>query len=292
MLLITGATGFLGSELISALLKQNLKFKALTRNPEDALILGKKGLQTSLGDITDRKAVENAAKGCDSIIHAAAVIRGTKEEYEKVNVEGTRNILEAARKEKATHIIFLSTILAAYEKTTDYGKSKLEGENLIKESGIPYTILRLSLAYKDNDDKTIGKIIKAVKLLPVIPLMGNGQNILQPVHAKDVAAATAIAANKKPENKTYYLAGPQITFRNMVKAIAAELKLKRTLMPVPKPVVKAAVAILAAATLHKLFTSDQLEFILAGKTFSYEEAAKDLKFNPIQFGEGIRRIHA
>ncbi len=288
MLLLTGATGFLGDEIVRALLAKKIRVRCLARKKEDAERL-RKNCAVAMGDITGEQAVANAAKGCDVIIHGAAIIRGTKEEYERTNIQGTRNIVEAARKAKAKHIIFLSTILAAYEKTTSYGKSKLAGEEIIKNSGVPHTILRLSIAYKEGDNKTIGKLIALVKKLPVVPVIAGRSEKLQPVYAKDVAKAIASAASRKPRNKTYYLAGPVITFEELMKTMAAALAVKRMFLPMPKPIMKMAVAVYSTLTLHKSFTNEQLDFILAGKAFEYEDATKDLGFSPISFNEGARK---
>ncbi len=289
MILLTGATGFLGAELLARL--KGRRFRCLTRSPEAVARLKKYGCEVVLGDITEKVSVGKAAREVGVVIHAAALIKADSiSDYRSVNVEGTRNLVEAAKKAKVRNFIFLSSIVAAYERTTDYGKSKLEAEEVVKNSGLPFTILRISVMYGKNDTKTLGSLVRIIKKSPVIPLIGFGNSPLQPVYAGDVASAILNAANKRPSCKTYYLAGPVVKYRDMVGAIASALELKRILLPVPPFILK--LLLFASSTfLHqKSFSVNQLNFLSSGKVFSFEDASRDLGFSPLGFSEGLDKL--
>ncbi len=278
MLLVTGATGFLGSETIIAL--GNRKIRCLVRSHAKT----PKGCEPIIGDINDIPAVERAVDGMDTIVHGAAIINGSRDEYQKVNIEGTRSIVEAAKKARVKHFIFISSILAAYEKTTDYGKSKLEGEKIVRESGLPHTILRLSLVYKKNDDKTIGRLIRLVKKLPIIPI---ARGSFQPAYIEDVAMAIAASADKAPKNLTYNLVGPPITLKEAVLAIKRRLKVRRILLPIPKPMMK--LGLMMTGMVAKTFSKEQFGFLTEARTFEWEEAARELNFRPKSLEEGLSK---
>lgn len=289
MILLTGATGFFGKEIVKKL--RGNKLKCLVRNPDAASFLKKYGCSIAGGDITDKTSVQKAVKGADVVVHAAAVVTAkSNSDYERVNIQGTKNVVEAAKTAKVRHFVFISTILAAYPKSTPYSRSKVEGEAIVKDSGIPYTILRVSLVYNDNDTKTIGKLARIIRKSPVIPLVGSGRSVIQPVYAGDAASAIAAAASKKPSNKTYYLAGPPVVYRDMVKAIASQLKVRRLLLPLPLFILKPMMLVYSFLSRKSSFNARQLDFLTANLRFNYAPASEDLSFNPVDFSDGVKKL--
>jgi len=160
--LVTGANGKLGRELIKSLLKKGDVVRALVRSKENIVELPP-GVVPYIGDITHQKVLDDACNGVDNVYHLAAAVseyKYTTEELIHINVEGTRNVLDAAEKGGAKHFIFTSTVDVYGRKRRDvlteesplkpsdkYGYSKMLAENIVKEyaNTLPYTILGLLL---------------------------------------------------------------------------------------------------------------------------------------------------
>lgn len=276
-ILLTGASGFLGRELLKRL-KGAHRFVRKSSGMKDEFV----------GDITDRDSVARAVSGSGVVVHAAAVVKGSRSDYKRVNVEGTRNLVEAAVKAGIRHFVFVSTILAAYERTTAYGRSKLAAEEIVRNSGLPFTIFRVSIMYGRHDTFTIGRLAFLVRKSPVVPLVGFGNCLLQPVYVGDAAAAIAVAAKSRPRNKTYYLAGPPVTLRSIVQEIASHLGVRRLFVPFPPLLLKAAVFFLGLA--GSAFNPSQLDFLASGRVFDCGEAKRDFKFSPAGIREGLRLV--
>jgi NADH dehydrogenase len=274
-MLLTGASGFLGRELLKRLKGARCPVR------KSAGVKGK-----FVWDITDRNSVAQAVSGSGVVVHAAAVVRGSRSDYERVNVEGTRNLVEAAVKARVRHFIFVSTILAAYEKTTAYGRSKLAAEEIVRNSGLPFTIFRVSIMYGRHDTLAIGRLASIVRKSPVVPLIGFGNCLIQPVYVGDVAAAIAVAAKSRPRNKTYYLTGLPVSLRSIVQEIASQLGIRRLFVPFPYLLLKTAVFFLDLT--RSAFNPSQLDFLAAGRVFDCGEAERDFKFSPIGIRKGLR----
>ncbi|MBI3036821.1 NAD-dependent epimerase/dehydratase family protein [Candidatus Woesearchaeota archaeon] len=292
MLLLTGATGFLGMELLKML--KGKRLRCLVRDVSAASRLEKCGCGLAIGDLSDKGAVSRAVKGVDIIIHAAAVIKARDSaDYLRVNVDGTRNLVEAAKSSKVKHFIFLSSVLASYQNTTPYGKSKLAAEEIVRNSGVPFTILRISLIYGEKDTRAIGGLVGFIKRSPVVPILGSGSSPLQPVYVGDAVKAVVAASESRPKGRMYYIAGPAITYRELVKAIVSGLRLKRLLISVPPFALKMALMIFGLLPI-KLFKSafdrSQLDFLSANRVFRCDDAARDFRFSPLAFSEGLKKI--
>lgn len=292
MLLLTGVTGFVGNELLKKLKNlQHEKFRCLVRNLSSASLVKAYNGAAVIGDITDRPSVRKAVKGADTVIHAAAVIKAKDpRDYLDVNVAGTKNLVDEAKRAGVKHFIFMSSILAAYAKTTPYGRSKLAAEEVVRRSGLPYTILRISSIYKKNDDKAIGSLLSFIKKSPIIPLIGFGSITLQPVHIDDVALAVLAASRKRPKNATYYIVGPAITYRELLKAMTEGLRVRRMFLPVPAALLKWLLLASSFILPQKSLSTAQVDFLTANKVFSYEEARRDLGFSPLPFQQGLKKI--
>ena len=282
-ILITGTTGFVGMHLVDELKKYNYKVKCLVRKN-----LEKAGIELIYGNLSNKDSIDAATKNTDIIIHLAGVIKAKKEDYEKINVGGTKNLVDSSIKNNVKKIIFFSSILVK-EKDDPYGQSKLKSELLIQESGINYTIFRPTIIYGSGDKKNITKLIKLVKKYPVIPVWGGGDYLIQPVHVNDVVKTTALAIkNKKTDGKIYNIAGPSpISYNNMIDIISKNLNKKRVKMHIPLFLFKPFVYIYQTFSKNPVITTKQLSYLTKNNIVDIAEAKRDLKFNPIDIEEGL-----
>jgi len=177
MILITGGTGYVGKELLKSL------------NADDVKILARKGslipknYEAVYGDLMDKDSLVKAVDKVDCVVHLAAVTHARNmSEFYKINVEGTKNLVEACKNSKVKRFIFISSMAVCRKYLDDYGKSKRDAEEIIKNSGLSYVILRPTMIY-GGDSEVIKRFISYVKKIPfIIPMIGKGSGKIQPVH--------------------------------------------------------------------------------------------------------------
>ncbi|HWN22544.1 MAG TPA: complex I NDUFA9 subunit family protein [Gaiellaceae bacterium] len=210
MILITGGTGFVGSRIVHALRAEDRAVRALVRNPDDAGRLRAWGCEPVAGDMTDAASLRAAVEGCDAVIHLVAILQGKPSEFERVMVQGTRD-LAAAAKDAGVRRFVLMSALGFDARTKDlvpYYSAKWQQEQDVKASGLEHVIFRPSFIF-GPEGGALQQFKKIAKLAPVTPIPGPGTQRIQPIWVEDVAAYFADAVDK-PEaaNRTFELGGP------------------------------------------------------------------------------------
>src|SRR3989344_7258422 len=175
-ILVTGASGFVGKNLIKHLNKYNVNILSRKKIFGDGVFVG---------DLFDKKILLDASK-VDIVIHLAGISDGN---VFKINYEGTRNLVDACVENKVKKFIFISSFDAILE--TDYGKSKLKAEDYIKNSGLNYIIFRPTVIYGNDNKKDIGRLIRLIKM-GISPIPGSGNFKLQPVFVDDIVKVIKI----------------------------------------------------------------------------------------------------
>lgn len=214
--LVTGASGFVGKFVSAELLRRGHEVAALTRRPGSAPA----GTMPVAGDITDARGLSSALAQAvpESIVHLAAEIATQRDgaQVREVNVEGTRRLIEAAQRAGAPQLVFASTVVtgdAGGELLTEdstlpvetaYGHSKLEGERLVRESGLPHVILRPSHVYGPGGWYA-AEIVARLRQPGRLAIVGRGRNWWDVVHVEDVATAFADALERAPDRVTYHV---------------------------------------------------------------------------------------
>ncbi len=253
-ILVTGATGLIGSRLVEALAAKGYHVRSLVRKSSASSNLKKLGIELGYGDITDKESLEKALKNVDTVYHLAA-IRGEKllprEKYWEVNVKGTENLLEASCKEGVRKFIYVSTegVLGwfnnppadetwPYKPVGMYHQSKADAENLVKryyqEKQLPATIVRPVIAYGPTEKGTIFKIASMINNGTFV-ILGSGNFRLHIVYIDNLIQGLRLAGEKKSSiGQTYILADKTpIMFNKLVQTIAETLNVHATRIHVP-----------------------------------------------------------
>ena len=213
-----------------------------------------------------------------------------KEYYYKINVQGTKNLIDSCKKNKVKRIIFVSSMASTKDYLDDYGKSKKEAEDLIKNSGLDYTILRPSFIYGKNSN-SMKKMISFINSFKFIPIVGNGEYTLNPVHVDDVVKAIISCINsRKSIKKTYDILGRnEISFNEFINVISEKYNIQKRKIHIPIPiclVISSVGSILGPSfPLKKSFVLS-LESKYKGTIASAE---RDLNYSPISFKEGLNK---
>lgn len=292
MILVTGATGFIGSHLVKRLRQEGMKVRAVVRTPAKAQSLKDQGVEVVPGDISDLASLEAAVQGCERIIHLVGIIQeGRGFTFRSVHVEGTRNIQDAAKKAGVRHFIYQSALGTRENGASEYHRTKYEAEKLVKASGIPYTILRPSLTYGLGDLFTI-RLADMIRLSPVLPVIGSGRAKIQPIFIEDVVTCIVkIAAGGPHLGKTYEIGGPdELTYEEVTKAIAKALGVDRPVVHMPLFFMRT-MATVAEAVLPKApVTTDQLIMLQEDTVCSLRDIREVFGIEPVQFHEGLKRF--
>lgn len=199
--LVTGGTGFIGPRVCRALLARGWMPRLLVREgSEGKLPLDiRRRCRISLGDITDQESVINAAQSTDAIINLVGIIREFPDRgitFERLHVEGTRNVIAAANVWKIRRVVHMSALGALAGSPVAYFDTKGRAEGLVRESGLDWTLFRPSIVFGEGD-KFISMLSGIVSDAPFVPVPGDGRYELQPVWVGDVARGFAESLTKK-----------------------------------------------------------------------------------------------
>ena len=260
-ILITGATGNVGKHLVTNLLVNKYNISCLTTRD-------KKAIYDVKGDLNDYNSLFEATKNIDIVIHLAAALNGSKKKLNKINAQGTRNLIKACGKNNVKKILFISSLDIKFR--TNYGVSKLKAEKIIKDSSLYYIILRPSAIYGIGFKTGINSLVKILKKTRIIPIMGAGETLYQPLYVGDlVLLIKQIIDSDKFNNKCYFVGGSKIiNFNKLIDLIGFNFR---------KKIIK----------IHLPIKSKNFRF---NKTCSNKEIKKDFEFNPISIEEGIKKI--
>jgi len=234
-ILVTGATGFIGSHLVERLRADGHEVAALARGPQKAADVERLGATAVEGDLRRPDGLDEAVAGADRVFHLAGLVKARNEaEYHEVNGEGTRRLAKAAIRAGVSRFVLVSSMAAAGPSTpgrrgsaedpprpvTAYGRSKLAGEEVVRESDLVWTILRPPMVYGPRDVEVL-KLFKMVRR-GLAPVFGEGAQELSVIYAADlVEALVAAAGAPEAEGKTYCACHPEIfTSLELARAVA------------------------------------------------------------------------
>lgn len=216
MILVTGGSGFVGGHVVHELRRRGLPVRCLVRDVRKASKLAAWGCELVEGDITTRESVRRAVSEIDTVVHLVAVRQGKETEFQRVMVDGTRDLLAAAKEAGVQRFVHMSA-LGTSEETKDlvpYFRAKWETEQLVGSSGIPYVIFRPSFVF-GPDGGILPTFVKLARLTPMTPIIGSGRQRIQPIWADDVAVYFAEAVERDDvTGRAFELGGPEIVSWN------------------------------------------------------------------------------
>jgi uncharacterized protein YbjT (DUF2867 family) len=238
MILVTGATGVVGTALLPLLLAGGHQVRALVREPR-RLGPQRVNVQLALVDLADPHGLRHVVRGCDTVIHLAAAIRDQPpRRVEEINGLGTLRLLRAAERAGAKRFLFFSALGASEFQRTRFFRSKALAEEAVLEAELDGTVFAPSIIY-DRDDPWV-TLLRRLALLPMLPVSGEGDALYQPIWAHDVARAVlGWVEGSDRARRRYELAGPQVlSYDDMARTVAASAGRPRPLLHVPLPLVR------------------------------------------------------
>ena len=289
MLLVTGATGFLGGHLIKGLIDEGYKVGALVRDPEKGSTLKAQGVQLHKGDMTDPESLKEATKGVETVINLVGIISGGEKLYRIVHTDGTRNLARAAKDNGAKRFIYISANGASKEGATAYFRTKWEAEDEVRNSALEYTIFRPSVLFEPND-AFVNQLAFGIKMSPVFPVFGSGENRLQPLFVSDlVRGIVKSLAEPKAANQSIEMGGPYaLSFNEIVDAVADALNKKVYKVHIPISMIKLSTRLMGMVLKKPPVSIDQVVMLEQGNVCDITRMRDIFGIEPVPFNEGIR----
>src|SRR4029453_2122418 len=208
---LTGATGFVGHAVIRALRAHGYAVRCLVRRGSELDLRGLEAIERVEGDVLSPAALERDMEGCDTVVHLVGIIREERANlstFERIHTQGTINVLEAAATTGVRRYVHMSALGVRPGARARYHRSKWAAEEAVRASPIPWTIFRPSIIY-GRGDRFVNILAGLIRRYPVGPVIGSGQQRLQPVPVEHVAEAFARAVELPASVKhTYDVGGP------------------------------------------------------------------------------------
>jgi NADH dehydrogenase len=263
MILLTGATGTVGSALLTRLTAAGEPVRCLVREPRR---LGDQRVrvQIALGDLADPPSFRHALRGVDTVVHLAAAIRDQpRASIEELNAMATLRLVRAAEGAGARRFLFFSALGAGHHSRTRFFRAKALATDAVEASGLETTVFAPSIVYAPGDPWLT--LLERLSYLPAVPVSGSGRARYQPIWAEDVADAlmTALRAAAPPGQHTFDLAGPDtLTYEDIVRVTLRSLRRRRRLLNLPLPLVRHSLHLLRlAGGPHVFATWDEAELM-------------------------------
>ena len=267
--LVTGASGFVGSHLVPVLLAAGHRVVALVRTPTAGeVVLGRlptaarAGVETRIGDVTRPDTLAPALADIDAVVHLVAIPRDLRggADLRLVNTEGTRAVVAAMHDSGVRRIVHMGAMGVEDVPDLHYASSKAKAEALVAASGLDWTILKPSLQFGEGDG-FFNIVAGLVRVSPgVVPVPGNGSARFQPIHAGDVATVvTRSLADASTVGGTFDLGGPRYwTYREITREVVTALGKKRAILPIPLPLIRLVAGTAELAHIPFPVATDQL----------------------------------
>lgn len=286
---LSGGTGFVGGHLRRALLDAGHTVRLLVHRRHEG---AEAGIEQAEGDVTRLETFAASVEGCDATINLVGIIREFPARgmtFEKLHVEATKNMLEAARRAGIRRHLQMSALGSRPNATSRYHQSKWHAEEQVRASGLDWTIFRPSIIFGPKDD-FINKLAGYIRSYPAVPVIGDGRYRLQPISADDVARCFSLAL-EKPEaaGQAYELCGPdRITYNDLLDTIGRVIgKGHVSKIPNPLGIMKLVVPVMQGFSFFPI-TMDQIT-MLVEENICASPWPQVFGFEPERFEPGIAK---
>lgn len=267
--LVTGSTGFIGPNVARALVQRGHQVRCLVRRSSDLRPLQFLPVEVWLGDVLDAATLPAALEDQQAVVHLVGIIRERPgATFQRVHVEGTRNLVAAAKAAGARRFIYVSANGAAEGPRFPYLHSKWQAEQVVQASGLDWTVLRPSVVVGPGDG-FLNQLAAVVRrppagdrtLLPFVPVIGSGRTRFSPLHVEDLARCVAQAvADPALVGRTVAIGGPeQFTYEQLLDLTMEAVGRRRPKLHVPVPVMRVAVRLMPLVYKEPPLTIEMLD---------------------------------
>lgn len=293
VVLVAGGTGFIGSHIVRQLIRQGHRVIVMSRNPDRSRNSVPAGAEIRQGDLADAASLDRALAGVEVVVAAVQFPNHPVEKpskgytYIQVDGEGTSRLVAAAKKNGVKRFIYLSGAGTREGQSKPWFIAKLMAEKAIRESGISYTIFQPSWVY-GPEDRSLNKFVTFARLLPFIPVIGDGKTRVQPVFVEDLAMAVAASVDLPAvANQTYEVGGPQtLTMDEIIRTMLDAMGKRKPLVHHPVWFMKLATIPLGLLPTPPLSPS-AVDFVVMEEPVDNTALLRDIPLRLTPLAEGL-----
>jgi uncharacterized protein YbjT (DUF2867 family) len=287
MILVTGATGFIGRALMRQLLESGREVRVLIRPSRHSPRLPKgRPIDVAVASLSDERSLRAALKGVDVIYHlAGAEAQGRNANLLAVDMQGTEHLAHVAAEARVRRIITVSHLGASRASGYPVFKAKGIAEEHIRRSGVPHTIFRSSVVFGPQDHFTtnLASLLRASPF--VFPLPGGSRTVVQPLWIEDLVTVLLWALDDEGTiNRTYEIGGSEyFTVEQVVRAVMQTSRRTRALFPVHPVLLRAWIVTLESFVPNFPISSFWLDYIAVGRTCPVDNLSRAFGLMPARF---------
>jgi uncharacterized protein YbjT (DUF2867 family) len=280
VIVVTGATGFTGPFVVRELARRfpSTRLRCFIRPSSDRRALEGAPVEFAEGDLHDEASLAAAFEGADTLVNVASL-----------GFAWVDPLFSAIRRSQLRRGVFFSTTAILTKLPVRSRAHREHGEQLVKESGLAWTILRPTMIYGTQGDRNIARLIAFLERSPIVPIIAPEAR-QQPVHVEDVASAVAVVVdNPRTVGQIYNLSGREpLSFETLVREAASAAGRKPLLVRVPFAPVVGIVRLYNAVVSKPRVKVEQVLRLQEDKAFDHSAARNDFGFSPRSFAEGVR----
>ena len=278
---VTGATGFTGSRVVALLLQSGYQVRCLYRPKSDRSVLlrDQPEIEWTSGDLSDTQALSASMQGMEALVSIASLGFGHAE-----------SIVDAALNAGIERGIFISTTAIFTQLNARSKKLRIAAERTIENSRLSYTILRPTMIYGSPRDRNMWRLIRFMRISPILPVFGDGNSLQQPVYVEDVAKAIVNSLlNDETVCKNYNISGKYpLTYNEVIDTVARQMKKRIGKIHVPTRLVVSLLRLFERVRIPFPLKAEQVLRLNENKAFSHADAQSDFDYNPLSFEDGIK----
>ena len=287
MIFVTGATGFVGRALLPRLVEAGHDVRCLIRASRKSPRLPHGvPVQVAIGSLDDERSLRAALAGVDTVIHLAGTEwRGLDGDLMAVDIAGTRSMVEAAQRAGVGRFVYLSHLGADRASAYPVLKAKGIAEEFVRQSGVPYTLVRSAMLY-GADDIFVNAMAAMLNVAPGFFLMpGDGRTNLQPLWVDDLATCLEWSlADNTYLNQTISIGGPEfVTLNSMIETVMEVLRIRRRLLPVRPAYLRGAAWFVEQLLPRSPLTTRWLDYLAISRTCELTSVTRHFGLKPVRF---------
>jgi uncharacterized protein YbjT (DUF2867 family) len=294
MIVITGATGFVGQEVVKQARADGHAVSAIVRDSKAKsarTLVEKFGVELFHGNVVYAPSLEGSMQDAKCVIHLVGIIHEWKENtFQRVHTEATINVIDAAKAAGVKRYLHMSALGTRAGARSRYHQTKWAAEEAVRKSGLAWTIFRPSVIYGPGD-QSITVLSNVLRRAPFVPVLGDGNSKIQPVSVENVAKSFVSAIkNDGTVGKTYDLCGPEaFTWNELYDKLLAFCGLRRPKLHLPLSIARVIASVAEKVLAKPPFNRDQLLMVQEDNVGDPKAAERDFLLEQETFDQGIAR---